>query len=133
MRFNPGEFIGGFMPAKKILIIDDEMPIRESLKLILDEQYPLIMTDDGFQGLDCLAHDKNIGLVLLDIKMPQVNGLNVLDEIKAKFPDLPVVMVTGYKSMEAVGEASRLGAKGYILKPFRSDEILEIVVKAIQK
>ncbi len=109
------------------------MPVRESLKLILDELYPLILTDNGFQGLECLTHDKSIGLVLLDIKMPQVNGLNVLDEIKTRFPEMPVVMVTGYKSMEAVGEASRLGAKGYILKPFRSDDIIEIVTKAMRK
>jgi DNA-binding NtrC family response regulator len=115
------------MTTKKILIIDDEEGIRESLKLILGDHYDLILTDSGEQALQCLDKNKNIGLALLDIKMPKVNGLETLKAIKEKYPDLNVIMVTGYKSVETAGAASALGAVGYIVKPFKSEEILNIV------
>ncbi len=108
----------------KILICDDEEGIREALKLILSDHYDLILTKDGDQCLDCLAKSKEIGLVLMDIKMPRVNGLEILKQIKTNYPSLPVVIVTGYKSVETATEAVRLGASGYIVKPFRSEEIL---------
>jgi len=118
--------------SQKILICDDEEGIRESLKLILGDHYDLILTDSGEQCLNCLANDKNIGLILLDIKMPKVNGLEVLKSIKEQAPGLDVIIVTGYKSVETASAASSLGACGYIVKPFQSDEILEAVGKIIK-
>ena len=118
--------------SKKILICDDEEGIRESLKLILGDHYDLILTDNGEQCLQCLDNNQNIGLVLLDIKMPKVNGLEILKAVKEKRPNLDVVIVTGYKSVEAASEASSLGASGYIIKPFKSDEILKTVSKSLQ-
>jgi len=112
---------------KKILICDDEEGIRESLKLILSDHYDLILTNDGFQCLEVLAHSQEIALVLLDIKMPQKNGLDILKEIQQKYPQVKVVMIIGYKAVETATEAIRLGASGYIVKPFKSDEILEMV------
>lgn len=111
----------------KVLVVDDEEGIRESLKLILGDHYDLILTDSGPQALQCIENDKTIGLVLMDIKMPKVNGLDTLKEIKAKHPGLKVVIITGYKSVETASEASALGASGYIVKPFKSDEILDTV------
>ena len=113
--------------AKKVLICDDEEGIRESLKLILSDHYDLVVTKDGEQCLDCLAKVKDIGLVLIDIKMPRVSGLEILKEIKELYPSLPVIIVTGYKSVETATEAVRLGASGYIVKPFKSEEILATV------
>jgi DNA-binding NtrC family response regulator len=115
----------------KVLICDDEEGIRESLKLILGDHYDLILTGSGEQCLECLKHDKSIGLVLLDIKMPKIHGLDILKAIKEKRPGLNVIIVTGYKSVETASEASSLGASGYIVKPFKADEILEAVRKNI--
>ena len=115
------------MTNQKVLICDDEEGIRESLKLILADHYDLILTENGEQCLECLKMAKDIGLVLIDIKMPKVNGLDILKQIKQKRPDLKVVVVTGYKSVETAAEATRLGACGYIVKPFKSTEILETV------
>ena len=115
--------------SKKILICDDEEGIRESLKLILGEHYELILTENGEQCLNCLDHGKDIGLVLVDIKMPKTNGLDVLKLIKQKHPDVKVIMVTGYKSVETASEASHLGACSYIVKPFKAEEILKTVKK----
>ncbi len=110
--------------SKKILICDDEEGIRESLKLILGDYYNLIITTDGMQCLDCLKNAEDIGLILLDIKMPKINGLDILKQIKKLCPSLPVIIVTGYKSVETATEAVKLGASGYIVKPFKSEEIL---------
>src|SRR5262245_16633745 len=113
--------------AKKILIVDDEEGIRESLKLILSDHYELILTDSGEQALECLKNDKGIDVVLLDIKMPRVNGLEVLPKIKQSYPDKRVIIVTGYKSVETASEAAKLGVDGYIVKPFKNQEILKAV------
>ena len=118
-----------FTMSKKVLIVDDELGIRESLKLILSEKYELVLTDSGEQCLDILKHAKDIGIVLLDIKMPKINGLEILKSIKNDHPALPVIMITGYKSVDTAAEAAALGAQGYIVKPFKSDEIINITKK----
>lgn len=118
--------------SQKVLIIDDVEGVRESLKLILSDYYNLIITEDAGQGLECITNDKEIGLVLLDIKMPGNNGLEVLQKIKNISPELPVIIVTGYKSVETATEAVRLGASGYIVKPFKAEEILDVVKKKMK-
>lgn len=112
--------------SKKILICDDEEGIRESLKLILADHYDLVLTENGAQCLECLDHTRDVGLILIDIKMPQKNGLEILKTIKEKHPELKVIVVTGYKSVETATEAVRLGASGYIVKPFKAEEILNM-------
>ena len=111
----------------KVLICDDEEGIRESLKLILSDHYTLIVAQDGAQCLDCLKNTKDIGLILIDIKMPKLNGLDLLKEIKRLYPHLKVIVVTGYRSVDTAAEAVRLGACGYIVKPFNAEEILATV------
>ncbi|MBI5149359.1 MAG: response regulator [Candidatus Omnitrophica bacterium] len=113
--------------SQKVLIVDDEESIRESLKLILENHYDLVLTDSGEQTMRALEADPSIGLVLLDIKMPRVDGLDILKAVKAKHPRVNIIMVTGYRSVETASESARLGAVGYIVKPFKSDEILETV------
>ena len=120
------------MENPKILICDDEEGIRESLKLILGDHYNLVTVDSGSMALEVLSHSQDIKVMLLDIKMPKTNGLDVLQEIKKKFPHVKIIMVTGYKSVETAAEAARLGASGYIVKPFKSQEILETVRKNIE-
>ncbi len=115
------------MAKKKILICDDEESVRESLKLILGDEYPLMLVENGEQALYTLKNASDVGLVLMDIKMPRVHGLDVLSEIKANYPAMKIIMVTGYRSVETAAEATRLGACGYIIKPFKSQEILETV------
>lgn len=119
------------MTPKQILICDDEEGIRESLKLILGDHYPLVITQDGASCLEALKNSQNIGLLLIDIKMPKRNGLDVIKEIKEKYPSLKIIVVTGYRSVETAAEAVRLGACGYIVKPFKTEEILATVKSTI--
>jgi len=119
--------------SNKILICDDEENIREVLKLILGDFYDLLLVANGEQALYTLEHNKDVKVALLDIKMPKANGLDVLKELKTRFPHVKIIMVTGYKSVETAAEASKLGASGYIVKPFKSEEILETVKKNLNK
>ena len=118
--------------SKKVLICDDEEGIRESLKLILSDHFELIVADSGKQCLECLSHSKDIGAVLLDIKMPKVSGMDILEQIKAKHASVPVIMVTGYRSVETAQEATSRGAQGYIVKPFKADEIVAAVKRVMK-
>jgi len=117
---------------KRILICDDEEGIRESLKLILTEEakYDLDFSDSAKDAIEKIK-DPGSDLVLLDIKMPKMNGLKALKQIKAIQKDLPVIMVTGYDSMETAKEAIDKGASDYIVKPFDSTRVKKAVEKAI--
>ncbi|MCD4781014.1 MAG: response regulator [Candidatus Omnitrophica bacterium] len=114
---------------KKILIIEDDEGIREALQLILSDHYDIILTEDGQQGMECLYKENSIQCVLLDIKLPQINGLDILKTIKEKRPECKTIIVTGYKSVETVSQAAKIGADGYITKPFDASDILETVKK----
>ena len=115
------------MTSPKIMICDDEEGIREALKLILGDHYPLVLTTDGASCLECLKNSQDIQLVLIDLKMPRRDGLDIIKEIKQKHPKTKIIVVTGYRSVETAAEAVRLGACGYIVKPFKAEEILATV------
>ncbi|MFC1703556.1 response regulator [Candidatus Omnitrophota bacterium] len=117
---------------KKILICDDELGIRESLKLILEKDYKVLSAVNGTECLDCLSQTADIDLVLMDIKMPQVNGIEILRQIKSNNPKIKVIMVTGYKSVETATEAVKAGASDYIVKPFNSKDILDTLKKVLK-
>ena len=113
--------------TKKILICDDEEGVRESMRLVLGDTYDLIVTETPEECLNTFQNTPDIGLVFLDIKMPKMSGLDVLKEMKSLREDMKIIIVTGYKSVETAAEASKLGADGYIIKPFESEDILRVV------
>lgn len=117
---------------KRILICDDEEGIRESLNLILEDIYDLTFAKDGNQCISLLKGNLSPDLILLDIKMPQTSGLEVLKQIKKLKPNIKVVIVSGYKSVETAAEASHSGAADYITKPFEKQEILQLVEKLVK-
>ena len=110
----------------KILICEKEEGIRESLKLILGDHYELILTDSTDQCLDCADHAKDVQLVLIGIDGSADNS-DIIGKIKEKREDLKIIVIAGYKSTTEAEEAVRVGASGYIVKPFKSDEILSTV------
>ena len=109
-----------------VLICDDEEGIRESFKLILEDQYDLRFTHNGLEALE-LLRTLSPNLMLLDIKMPKQHGMEILKQVKQMKPGLPVIIVTGYQSVEMAQEALKLGASDYIPKPFESKQILKAV------
>ncbi|MFH1202243.1 MAG: response regulator [Candidatus Omnitrophota bacterium] len=111
--------------------IDDEEGIRESLRLILGKDYDLSFATDGQECLECLKKGQKPDLILLDIKMPKISGLDILKQIKGLSPNQKIAVVSGYKSVEMATEAVKSGASDYIVKPFESKDLLEKVEKII--
>jgi two-component system response regulator AtoC len=116
---------------KTILIVDDEAPMRKNLvELLSEEGYLLLQATDGLTAIE-YVRDLNPQLVLLDIKLPKMDGLSALKEIKALKPDVPVIVFTAHGSSERAIEAMKLGAYDYLEKPFSLDEFLLIVKRAL--
>jgi two-component system nitrogen regulation response regulator NtrX len=112
---------------KTILIADDEPGIRSSLQKLLEfEGYRVVLAEDGARALDVLR-DRPVDLVLLDIKMPGLDGLEVLSQIHRDLPQLPVVIISGHGSIQTAVEATRLGAYDFIEKPIDADRILLVI------
>jgi two-component system response regulator PilR (NtrC family) len=117
----------------KILIVEDEKSMREVLKILLEgENYLVMSAADGLEGISYI--DKDIfDLVITDVKMPRIDGLELLRKTKEIAPDTLVIMITAFGTTESAIEAMKLGAYDYINKPFKIDEIRLIVKKAIEK
>ena len=115
-----------------ILVVDDEMGPRESLKMILNPIYTVHVADRGSQVLEIL--DKYpIDLVTLDLKMPGLTGINVLEQVKHRDPDIEAIIITGYGSLDTAIEGLRLGAFDYISKPFDVKHILSLVQRGLER
>src|SRR5580698_1866914 len=107
-----------------ILVIDDEAAIRESLEVLLTlEGYSVRMANDGEQGLRVLEIE-NFDLVLLDLALPGQSGLELLPQIKERQPELPVIMITAYGTVDNVVEAIRAGAENFVQKPWDNEKLL---------
>jgi two-component system, NtrC family, nitrogen regulation response regulator NtrX len=117
---------------KKILVIDDEKSIRESIGMILEyEQYETAFSEDGIKGLNLLENEE-FDCILLDIKMPGMDGIEVLEKIKSKSPTLPVIMISGHGTIETAIESTRKGAYDFLEKPLDRNKLLITVRNAIE-
>lgn len=117
---------------EKILIIDDEIGPREAMRMILKDRYDVRTASGGREGLARLS-EVRADLVILDIKMPDMDGIAVLREIKKVHNDTEVVLVTAYASLETAQSAIRYGAFEYLIKPFDKDDVLNVVEKGLAR
>lgn len=118
---------------KTILVVDDEKNIRESLRMILEyAKYEVRFAHDGPSALSQLASN-GIDLVLLDIKMPGMDGLRVLQKIKETHTELPVVMISGHGTIDTAVEATKIGAFDFLQKPLDKDKLLITVRNALDQ
>ncbi len=118
------------MKKPDILICEDEEGVREGLSLILKKDYCLSFAANGKEAIKHVK-SKKTDLVILDIKMPKLNGLTALKEIKSAMPDIKVIIVSGYGMANIIEEALKLGACDYIVKPFKRQRVLDSVKKAL--
>ena len=118
------------MGRLRILVADDEEGIRESLNLILAETYDLEFAEDGQTALTKLSHER-FDLALLDIKMPKLDGLQVMKRLKQQGTTVPTLILTAYQSVELAKEAVKLGAADYLPKPFEREQILRAIEDAL--
>ena len=118
-------------PDARILVIDDEAAIRESLEVLLTlEGYTVDMATEGESGLKMIDRE-SYDLVLLDLSMPGLSGMELLPLIKERQPDLPLIMITAYGTVDNVVEAIRNGASNFVQKPWDNEKLLADIRSAI--
>lgn len=121
---------------EKILIVDDEANVRESLKLILNRTYNVTAAEGAEEALELLAGAQQEGalpdLMLLDVTMPGVDGMQMLEKTRRVYPELPVVMLTANKTVRTAVEAMKVGAVDYLNKPYDVDELLSLIEETLR-
>jgi DNA-binding NtrC family response regulator len=116
-----------------ILVIDDEAAIRESLEVLLSlEGYTTRVAGDGVEGLRILDQE-SFDLVLLDLALPGQSGLEILPQIKERQPELPVIMITAYGTVDNVVDAIRAGAENFVQKPWDNEKLLADIRSAVAR
>ena len=121
-----------FMPKGSILIVDDEAEIREGLEeLLTSESFEVTLAENGEAGLQKLE-DRPFDLMLLDVSLPDRNGIEMLPEIHRRDPQLSVILITAYGSIDMARAAFKNGAQDYITKPWSNDELISQISIAIE-
>jgi putative two-component system response regulator len=116
----------------RILVVDDEPKICEFLGILLGREG--YQTDSAFNAADALAQiERNsYDLVLTDLKMPGMDGFELITRLKKLRPELPVIMITGYATVETAVQALRYGVDDYVTKPFNIDELRKVIARSLQ-
>ena len=119
--------------SPELLVVDDELIALKNLTHILNgEGYEVTAVQKGGQALDLLK-EKNFDLVLTDLKMEKVDGMDILRFIKQHQPETEVIMITGYATVDSAISAMKAGAYHYIAKPYKIDEVRKVVKEALEK
>ncbi|MGB5985863.1 MAG: response regulator [Desulfobacterales bacterium] len=122
------------MSIAKVLLTDDEKPFVETMiKRLEKRDVEMVPAFDGQQALDILAKDSSIEVVILDIKMPVMDGMTTLKEIKSRHPLVEVIMLTGHATVETGIEGMKMGAFDYLMKPCDMEQLIAKVDEAAQR
>ncbi len=122
------------MNTTKLLLVDDEKAFLETITKRLEKrEFKVLTAYGGNEALDELNNNKNIDVVILDVKMPVMDGIETLIEIKARFPLVEVIMLTGHATVETAIDGMKLGAFDYLMKPCEMDLLIAKVNKAVEK
>jgi DNA-binding NtrC family response regulator len=119
------------MNTGKLLVIDDESIVRTSCKRVLSpEGYEVRLAANAFEGIK-MMEEEQFDVVLTDLKMPDMDGITVLETIKERWPETQVIVITGYQTVDTAVKSIKLGAFDYIEKPFTPDALLSAVAAAL--
>lgn len=118
---------------KKVAIVDDEVQVTTMIEKYLkrDSKYSVITYNNPISALSGIPSDTDV--VLLDIMMPQMNGLELLEKLMEKYPNIKIIMMTAYSTLDKVLDAHRFGAENYIMKPFSSMSVITDKIEAMTK
>ncbi|XOF34836.1 MAG: sigma-54-dependent transcriptional regulator [Candidatus Electrothrix sp. YB6] len=117
----------------RILIVDDELSMRDFLSILFKQEgYEVTVAPDAASAL-AVSENQEFDIAITDIRMPGMNGLDLLSELKHRFPGLPVVMITAFASPDDAVQAMKRGAFDYVTKPFHVDEIKKVVKAAVRQ
>jgi acetyl-CoA synthetase len=118
--------------TKKILIADDESIVRESLTdWLTDRGYRVVTAANGEETLRMLNKGDGLGVVVLDVRMPGKDGITILEEARKRHPDLKYIIISGYPSVDVMTKGIRLGAIGFLVKPFDPEELEKLIHHAL--
>ncbi len=118
----------------RILVVDDDVQIQKDLSEILGEDgYEVSTAGSGEEALETMRREGAFDLVITDLMMPGMDGMELLTEIKKRNKDLPVVMITAFATIDSAVEAMRRGASDYIAKPFKINEVEMVVKRALEE
>ncbi|HVJ06158.1 MAG TPA: HD domain-containing phosphohydrolase [Candidatus Saccharimonadales bacterium] len=121
------------MSVERILVVDDEEAIREVVcSMLRYASYPCVQAHSGLEALSILRDDPDFQLILTDMMMPELDGMGLLDVVRTKYEDLPVVMVTAVHDISVALSAIRHGAYDYLLKPFEREQLMAVVGRALE-
>ena len=121
------------MSARILIVDDEEIVIRSCRRILSDSQlYAVDSTQDGADALR-RVDESEYDLLVLDIMMPGIDGLEVLQQVKERHPDVDVIMVTGLSQIQTAVKAMKLGAFDYLLKPIRIEKLIERIGDALKK
>lgn len=119
------------MAKGKIMIVDDEQDVRDVIRLQLEQKgFNILEATNGQEAIDLLRSGSNmvnVGLILCDIRMPKVNGVECIDFLRREAPGVPVVVITGYPDSELATNLLKKGVKHYLVKPVEKEKLLSIV------
>src|SRR5882672_9577103 len=117
----------------KILIVDDEADMRFAVRMLLERSgHAVVEADNGDAALSRIDEGAP-DLVLLDMRLPGMDGIQILQKIREKQKDLPIIMVTGYGNVELAEQALQFGADHYLSKPFHNKELIEVIQQILEK
>ena len=120
------------MDKPSILVVDDELLIRDLLyDFFVDQGWDITVAENGQKAIEKL-NQRNFDLLLTDIKMPQVDGMQLADHVKKEFPELPIVFMTGFPSVETAVTALRSKVADYIVKPFNINQLYKTIKKEVE-
>jgi DNA-binding NtrC family response regulator len=118
---------------KRILIADDEdVVIRSCLRILPDDLYQIETARNGLEAIEMVA-ENDYDMLILDIMMPKLTGMEVLQRVKETHPDIDVIMITGLNQIDTAVKAMKLGAFDYLPKPFDPDELEMVVTRAFER
>ncbi|MDH4222320.1 MAG: response regulator [candidate division Zixibacteria bacterium] len=121
------------MPGEKILVIDDELFVRELLLEFLGKQgFEVLLAESGEKAVE-VARSNPVQIALIDLKMPGMNGIQTLKELKKIIPNILPIIMTGYPTMESAVDALRSGACDYVVKPFKLNELRSSIDRALKE
>jgi DNA-binding NtrC family response regulator len=120
------------MSSQKILVVDDDISVSTALKIALEDRYDVATTTCALTAFKYLSECK-VDLVFLEIKMPKINGIEALREIKRNHPEIKVIMLTAFASEDNIQKVKTLGAYGFISKPFVVHELQSCVERVLSQ
>jgi DNA-binding NtrC family response regulator len=122
------------MSLANILLVDDEVPFLETMtKRLKKRGFDILSAHTGLDALNQLSKHHSIDVVILDVKMPGMDGIQTLEEIKHRFPITEVIMLTGHATVESAIEGMKLGAFDYLMKPCDMEQLVSKVEAAVQR